>query len=53
VYWYDLLMTHSVEMKRQKLIEQKKGYHEVLTGRASAEARSARMTRAELLEILS
>src|ERR1700752_349508 len=50
VYWYDLLMTHSVEMKRQKLIFKKRGYHDMLTGRASGESRSARMTRADLLE---
>ena len=53
VYWYDLLMTHSVEMKRQKLILKKMGYHDMLTGRASGESRSARMTRADLLEILT
>jgi hypothetical protein len=53
VYWYDLLMTHSVEMNRQKLISKKQGYHDLLTGRASGESRSARMTKADLLEILS
>jgi SNF2 family DNA or RNA helicase len=52
VYWYDLLMTHSVEMRRQKLIGTKKGYHEGLTGRASAESRSSRMSRQDLLDIL-
>jgi hypothetical protein len=53
VYWYDLLMTHSVEMRRQKLIFKKRGYHEALTGRASAESQSARLTRDELLSILA
>lgn len=53
VYWYDLLMTHSVEMRRQKLNLKKQGYHEGLTGRASSESQSARMTRDELLSIIS
>jgi hypothetical protein len=53
LYWYDLIMAHSVEDRKQKLILKKKAYHDGLTGRAAGEAASARMTKGDLLAVLS
>lgn len=53
VYWYDLIMADSVEDRKVKLNKKKRGYHDAITGRAKAESASARMTKGDLLSILT
>lgn len=51
---YSLMMADSVDERRAEIIEQKKAYHEgVFGGGAAAPSMSARMSRADLLYILS
>ncbi len=54
IWWYDLIMANSVELRKREIIETKKGYHEALfDGKAIEDSFSAKLTREDLLYILS
>lgn len=53
-YWYDLVMADSVEERKQEIIARKFGYHQALfDGKAIEESMSAKLTRDDLLHILT
>ncbi len=53
-YAYGLIMADSVEDRKQQIVSRKKGYHEALyEGKINESAISARMTKKDLLDILS
>jgi SNF2 family DNA or RNA helicase len=53
-WWYDLIMANSVEERKREIIEIKKGYHKVLfDGHAVEDAISAKLTREDLMFILT
>lgn len=52
-YWYDLIMADSIEERKQKIIETKKGYHTALfDGGAADEAAATKLSRDDLIHIL-
>lgn len=53
VWFYDLLMVNSVEDRMRKIIERKKGYHDQVFKGVSAQAESQRMSREDLIYILT
>jgi SNF2 family DNA or RNA helicase len=52
-WWYDLIMANSVEERKQEIIYQKRGFHEMLfDGKAAENSISSKMTRDDLIQIL-
>lgn len=53
-WWYDLLMSDSVELRKAEIIAEKKSYHEALfDGKAADDAQASKLSHDDLLFILT
>jgi len=53
-WWYSLLMSNSVEERKQEIIETKRGYHETLfDGKAAEDTMASKLTREDLVWMLT